>query len=137
MDSVMVYDGWWDLLMIKLGWREAEVVKLPPRNRSGLHPKGHAVLVQAYEPEMKRAAEESLIVIPEQVQESTDILENRVRVIEIGSSSWDGEREPRAKVGDIVLVTRLAGFRKKGNDGKLYRLVNDRDIFCVCDAGEE
>lgn len=123
----MAFMGWPDIAPIK--------VAMPKLiNRSGLHPKGHAVLVQAYEPEMRKA--ESLIEMPDFVKESTDILENRVRVIEIGSSAWDGEREPRAEIGDIALVTRLAGFRKKGNDGKLYRLVNDRDIFCVCDEGE-
>ena len=42
------------------------------------------------------------------------------------------EPTPRAKVGDRVLVTSFAGFMAVGpKDGKQYRVVNDRDIFCA------
>jgi co-chaperonin GroES (HSP10) len=35
-------------------------------------------------------------------------------------------------VGDRVLVTQFAGMMAKGPaDGQMYRLVNDRDIFCA------
>jgi co-chaperonin GroES (HSP10) len=96
-------------------------------NKSGLKPKGHAVLVEAYEPELKS----SIIEIPENYRQHLQTLENRVVVIEAGPEAWCEEREPRAKPGDKVLVTKYAGFGAVGTaDGKPYRLVNDRDIFC-------
>jgi co-chaperonin GroES (HSP10) len=96
-------------------------------NKSGLKPKGHAVLVQPYEPELKG----TLIQIPDHVKQNLQTLENRVIVVEAGPEAWIEERVPRAKPGDKVLVTKYAGFAATGTaDGQPYRLVNDRDIFC-------
>ena len=41
---------------------------------------------------------------------------------------------PRARVGDVVLVQKHSGYAASGADGKLYRLVNARDIFCCIDT---
>ena len=58
------------------------------------------------------------------------VLEQRAIVIEVGSSAWLEENEPRARVGDKVLVSAYAGYMAKGiKDGEQYRFVNDRDIF--------
>jgi co-chaperonin GroES (HSP10) len=96
-------------------------------NKSGLRPLGVAVLVQEYTPERKG----SLIEIPENVKDRVAMVENRARVIDVGPAAWHDEPSPRAKPGDKVLITKFAGFMAKGPlDGKLYRLVNDRDIFC-------
>ena len=97
-------------------------------NRSGLKPLGLAVLIKAYEPERKGAQ----IVIPDAVQGRISMVDNRAVVVEIGEAAWHDEPQPRAKVGDRVLVTKCAGFMAKGpSDGEMYRLVNDRDIFCA------
>jgi co-chaperonin GroES (HSP10) len=100
-------------------------------NKSGLKPQGHAVLVEAYEPELKT----SLIAIPDEVRQRMQTLENRVIVIEAGPEAWCEEKQPRALPGDKVLVTKYCGFAATGTaDGKPYRLVNDRDIFCKIGA---
>lgn len=99
-------------------------------NPSGLHPAGLAVLVEPYEPEIKRSA----LVMPDNVKERTAMVEIRARVIEVGPEAWRDERQPRAVPGDIVFITRYAGILAKGiRDGKWYRLINDADVFCVCD----
>lgn len=105
-----------------------------PVNTSGLHPQGRGVLVQAYDTLAQRS---SVIAIPETVKQQMAILENVVRIVELGASVWHDEPRPRAKVGDLCLVTRLAGFIRQGRDGKLYRIVNDRDIFCTMDEEED
>lgn len=103
-------------------------------NTSGLHPVGLAVLVEPYEPEIKR----SQLVMPDNVKERTAMVEIRARVIEAGPEAWRGERQPRALPGQIVFITRYAGILAKGiRDGKQYRLINDADIFCVCEELEE
>jgi len=104
-------------------------------NRSGLSPRGVAVLIKTYEPERKGAQ----IVIPDNVQGRLSMVDNRAVVVAIGPSAWHDELEPRAAVGDKVLVTKFAGFMAKGpRDGQMYRLVNDRDIFCaITHEGEE
>lgn len=100
-------------------------------NNSGLHPKGVAVLTQPYEPEVKIWSD--TLIIPDQVRESLQVLENRQTVIEIGGSAWSDEPEPRAKVGDVVVVTKHAGAVVTGADGKLYRMINARDVYCGVD----
>ena len=104
-------------------------------NLSGLAPKGVAVLIKTYEPERRGAQ----IVIPDSVQGRLAMVDSRATVVAVGPAAWCDEPEPRAVVGDRVLVTKFAGFMAKGpRDGEMYRLVNDRDIFCaITHEGEE
>jgi len=96
-------------------------------NESGLEPLGRAVLCEPYE---EAKAKDSLIVIPDSVQERHQALDVKVRVLAVGPACWPDE-PARAKAGDVVFVARMSGFVTKGpKDGKQYRLVNDRDIFC-------
>jgi co-chaperonin GroES (HSP10) len=96
-------------------------------NTSGLRPLGRAVLVKEYQPE--RAG--SLIAIPDFVQERTTAIETRAIVVEVGAACWPDE-PVRARVGDKVFISKLAGFVARGTkDGALYRFVNDRDIFAA------
>lgn len=96
-------------------------------NTSGLAPLGRAVLVMHYEPEKK----DSLIEIPDFVQDRTLMVEQRAIVIEVGPAAWPDE-PPRAKPGDKVLIAKMSGYMATGTaDGKRYRLINDRDIFAA------
>lgn len=95
-------------------------------NESGLLPKGRAVLVMPYQPERK----ESIIALPDEVQANMQSLEQRAIVVAIGPCAWENESEPRAQVGDKVLISAFAGYMAKGTkDNKQYRFINDRDIF--------
>ena len=102
-------------------------------NESGLAPLGRAVLVVHYEPEKK----ESLIEIPDFVQDRTLMVEQRAIVVEVGPACWPDE-PARAKPGDKVFISKMSGFMATGPaDGKRYRLVNDRDIFCAITKEKE
>jgi co-chaperonin GroES (HSP10) len=104
-----------------------------PINRSGVKPLGRAVLVEYYEPERKQTT----IYIPEKVREHEVLVEQRAVVLEIGPAAWPDE-PPRAKVGDRVLIARMSGYALKGPaDGRLYRIVNDRDIFAAITHEQE
>ena len=95
------------------------------KNESGLFPLGKAVLVEHYEPERK----DSLIVMPDAVDVRNMMVEQRVIVVEVGPNCWTDE-PARAVPGDKVMVSRMSGYMCKGPaDGKMYRVVNDRDIF--------
>jgi co-chaperonin GroES (HSP10) len=97
------------------------------KNTSGLRPLGYAVLLEPYQPELSK----TLLAVPETVRDSTIMVELRAIVIEAGPEAWKDEGQPRAKPGDKVLITRMAGYLAKGPlDGKRYRVVNDRDVFC-------
>src|SRR5262245_28221104 len=104
-------------------------------NTSGLEPEGHAVLLRMYE--ANADLKTKLIELPASVRQSASIMENRAVVIAIGGECWNEEKRPRAKVGDRVIVTKMAGYTAVGPaDGKPYRMVNDRDIFCRITAEE-
>jgi co-chaperonin GroES (HSP10) len=98
------------------------------KNESGLKPLGRAVLVQPYTPERKAG----LIVIPDEALGKDMMIEQRAIVVEVGPYAWHDEPEPRAKVGDKVIISKFAGYMAKGTaDGKQYRFINDRDIFAA------
>lgn len=102
-------------------------------NNSGLDPRGVAVLVRP----LAISPKGGMIELPPDVAARLTTIENQVIVIAIGPSAWHDESEPRAKIGETVLVTKFAGFMVKGpKDGEAYRLVNDRDIFCAI-TGED
>ena len=101
-------------------------------NTSGVRPLGRAVLVEYYEPERKG----SLIIVPDSIRKNEVLLEQRAVVVECGPACWPDE-PPRAKPGDRVMIARLSGYAMTGPaDGKLYRIVNDRDIFAAIDHEE-
>ena len=99
------------------------------KNTSGLHPKGRAVLVEPVETELKSSS----IIIPETARERSMMVEVNALVIEIGPEAWKEEKDPRAYIGEKVLVSKWCGHITTGKDGKLYRLVNAEDIFCGVD----
>lgn len=104
------------------------------QNTSGLKPLGRAVLI-----EMLKANDpkRGMIEIPQHVRESSTIMEQHAKVIAIGACCWNDEPEPRCGVGDKVIVTKMAGYVTRGPaDGKLYRMVNDRDVFCKITSEE-
>lgn len=95
-------------------------------NKSGFVPTGRAVLVQPYEPEKKG----SIIEMPDFVEARLKTLEQRAIVVAVGPACWQDEKEPRAAIGDKVIISAYAGYMAKGPlDGEQYRFVNDKDIF--------
>jgi co-chaperonin GroES (HSP10) len=101
-------------------------------NKSGLHPQGVAVLCEPYEPEVKIWSD--TLIIPDEVRKSLKVLENRMVVVEIGPFAWNDEAKPRAKAGAVVITTTYSGSVVTGADGRLYRMVNARDIYCTIDV---
>jgi co-chaperonin GroES (HSP10) len=98
---------------------------------SGLKPAGRAVLIKPYQPERKQ----SVIVMPDEVANRDQSIEQRAVVIEAGPSAWCDETVPRAQPGDKVLVSKFAGFVAVGtSDGERYRFINDRDIFALIEV---
>ncbi len=96
---------------------------------SGLLPVGRAVLVKPYEPKKLSMT----IAIPDSAKERLSMVEQRAVVIAVGGSCWHDEPAPRALPGHHVLIAKYSGFTAGEEvtlDGEIYRLVNDRDIFC-------
>lgn len=98
------------------------------QNLTGLKPLGQAVLVEPYEPE--RHVRSRIIEIPVTAQERMTMAETRAIVIAVGPEAWKDEKQPRAKIGDKVMVSAYAGTMTTSPvNGKKYRVINARDIF--------
>lgn len=102
-------------------------------NKSGWLAVGRAVLVKPFEAEKLS----SIIEIPESLRSRATMLEQRCQVIDIGPSCWHNEPRPRASVGDVVIVSKFAGYQLVGDDNGLYRMINDNDIFAKREADHE
>ena len=59
------------------------------------------------------------------------MMQDRATVIEVGPEAWSEETEARAKPGDKVILAAFSGYLLEGDDKRLYRFVNERDIFAV------
>lgn len=100
-------------------------------NTSGLIPQGHAVLTLPVEDRPS----DSRIVLPPSVKERATMVQDRVRVVAVGSACWIDEPCPRAKIGDIVYIPYMAGRMVVGvNDQKLYRVINDKDVILTVEV---
>jgi co-chaperonin GroES (HSP10) len=100
-------------------------------HKSGLRPLGHAVLVESYDPDESQR----VLIIPESAKQGMKSIETRATVVAVGDAAWHEEIQqgypPRAVVGDKVLLANYSGVLVTGpKDGKIYRMVNDRDIYC-------
>ena len=50
-------------------------------------------------------------------------------MVELGPECYPDEKA-RCTPGDVVFVAKMSGFVAQGpRDGRMYRLVNDRDVF--------
>jgi co-chaperonin GroES (HSP10) len=110
------------------------------QNLSGLQPAGHAILLEAYEPDFDAARRVGLI-IPDDVRTNSLMVEMRAKVIELGEMAYRKDFQtwvarlftpwrPRCLPGDKIMVNRYSGAVVVGPlDGKQYRMVNDEDVF--------
>lgn len=94
-------------------------------NDSGLLPLGRALLVEPCDVERSKG----LIALPASILQNERVLDVKVRVVAVGPECWPDEVQ-RCQPGDVVFVAKMSGYVSTGpKDGKMYRLVNDRDVF--------
>lgn len=101
------------------------------QNTSGIHPRGHRVLVFPFEVEQ---VSKGGIVIHAKTVEQEELGQIQGIVVEIGETAWLDQKGARwAQAGDKVIFARHAGLFYKGKDGKQYRLINDLDVVAKLD----
>ena len=98
-------------------------------NTSGIHPKGHRVLIK---PDVTEETTDSGIVISVgQSAERERLAQLKGTIIEVGSTAWHDQPEPWAKTGDHVIFGKYAGLIYKGDDQEEYRIINDLDVVAT------
>ena len=101
------------------------------KNESGIYPTEFKVLIAPIEVEEKTKGG---IIIPDQTKERDQFAQMEGQLIAISPlafsyADWNGYKPP--KPGDRVLFAKYAGTVVTGRDGKMYRLVNDKDLTAV------
>jgi chaperonin GroES len=100
-------------------------------NTSGIHPTADRVLLQEIEAEKKT---ESGIVLATTAVEKAEMAEIHARFITAGEVGLGMAELQGIQPGDYVLMTKYAGIRYRGQDGRMYRVVNARDVFARADG---
>ena len=99
------------------------------QNTSGIHPKGHRVLIL---PDPVEEVSKSGIILS--VGENRDrerLAQLKGTVIEIGNSAWHDQPSPWAEIGDHVIFGKYSGLIYQGDDDKEYRIINDLDVVAL------
>ncbi len=73
------------------------------------------------------------IFIPDMVKSKEEIVQQRARIVSIGPAAFDQAdyKGQQPKVGDACLIAKLAGFATNLADGKLARVIQDKDVAVI------
>jgi len=100
-------------------------------NTSGIHPKGHRVLIL---PDPVEEVTQSGIILS--VGENRDrerLAQLKGIIVELGNTAWSDQPSPWAEVGNHVIFGKYSGLIYKGDDDKEYRIINDLDVVAIVD----
>ncbi len=98
-------------------------------NTSGLQPVEFKILIEPEEVEQKSVGG---IVLVSATTDKEKMAQVRGKLIAVGGNAFEDWNEPKPKVGDRLWYAKYAGYVIKGDDGKEYRLANDKDCAAVC-----
>lgn len=100
----------------------------------GILPMEYKVVVA---PEDTEEVTKGGIILTSNAKETNDLAAVRGRLVAVSPlafgyaapEEWGDHRKP--KVGDAVIFAKYGGTLIKGNDGREYRVMNDKDIIAV------
>lgn len=101
-------------------------------NPSGLVPLEFNIVVDQNPVEEKTAGG---LLIPDQLQDKAKWLETRGTIVAVAPLAFNSdiwpEGEARPRPGDKIIFVKGAGTLTKGNDGREYRIIKDKDAVAV------
>ena len=101
------------------------------QNTSGIHPKGHRVLIL---PDPVEEVTQSGIILS--VGENRDrerLAQLKGTIVELGNTALLDQPSPWANEGDHVIFGKYSGLIYQGADEKEYRIINDLDVVAIVD----
>lgn len=97
-------------------------------NDSGLTPVEYKVLVRLDGvPPISKGG----IIIPDDIRERKAMSEVRGTLVAAGGNAFEDWKGDKPAVGQRVYVAKYAGLVVETDEGKTYRLMNDKDIAAV------
>lgn len=101
-------------------------------NKSGIHPKGHRLLIKPLEIQEKTAS--GIIVTTASNKEREDMSNTTGEVIEVGLGCWLDTEGPWCTAGDRIVFAKYAGLLYLGKDGVKYRIINQDNVVATLDG---
>jgi len=77
------------------------------------------------------------LYMPDDVHERDTYAQARGKLVAKSAYAFAEWKEGAPEIGDTVVFVKYAGPMTKGLDGKEYRIVNDKDVLAVIEAGNE
>ncbi len=98
--------------------------------KPGIAPTSFCVLVAIAE---QQEQTKGGILLPDAMRDKQGVVEQRGRLVAISPVAFDFANfsGKESKVGDAVIIAKLAGVAVDGADGRKYRLCLDKDILAV------
>ncbi len=113
--------------------RVGSMMSVVAKNASGINPLEYKVLVRPVEVDQKTRGG---IILPDETKERDQHAAMEGEVIAISPLAFKYEENaPKPDVGDTVVFARYSGVNVKGNDGRDYRAMNDKDVILIRRAG--
>lgn len=104
-------------------------------NTSGIQPVEFKVLIlpeQAEETdETLRRAKAAGLVLVDKTTEREKMAQVKGRLVAVGGNAFEDWSGRVPQVDDVVWFAKYAGYVLKGDDGREYRLANDKDISAI------
>jgi len=97
------------------------------KNESGLRPVEYKVLIL---PEEVKEVTKGGIYLPEHTKDREEMAQVKGQIVAIGGNAFEDWYD-KPEVGQFVYYGKYAGYTVKGNDGKEYRLINDKDLCAI------
>ena len=101
------------------------------QNTSGIHPKGHRVLILP-DP-VEEVTQSGIIVSVGENRDRERLAQLKGTIVELGNTAWLDQPSPWANEGDHVIFGKYSGLIYKGADEKEYRIINDLDVVALVD----
>jgi co-chaperonin GroES (HSP10) len=101
------------------------------QNTSGIHPKGHRVLILP-DP-VEEVTQSGIIVSVGENRDRERLAQLKGTIVELGNTAWLDQPSPWANEGDHVIFGKYSGLIYKGADEKEYRIINDLDVVAIVD----
>ncbi len=109
----------------------AELVQHQGRNginTSGMQPVEYKILIA---PEVIEETSQGGIILATKTTEREAMAQVKGTLVAIGGNAFEDWKGMTPEVGDLIWFAKYAGYVVKGDDGKDYRLANDKDCSAI------
>lgn len=107
-------------------------------NTSGIKPVEYKVLVLPDDidetDETMRRAKAAGLEIVQNIKEREQMAQIKGTLVAVGGNAFEDWKGEKPESGQRVMIAKYAGLVAKGDDGKDYRLCNDKDIAAMLEV---